>query len=37
MVGAQHAEEGLRVHGAGAHLDVERLLEEAAPGGPEFG
>ena len=21
----------------GAHLDVERLLEEAAPGGPEFG
>ncbi len=31
---AEHAEERLRVHGAGAELDVERLLDEAALRGP---
>jgi len=37
MVGPQHAQEGLGVHGSGAHLDIERLLEETAAGGPELG
>ena len=25
------------MHRAGAHLDIERLLQEAAAGGPELG
>ena len=29
-LGAEHAQEGLRAHGAGAHLDVVRLLDDAA-------
>ena len=36
VLGPEHAQKGLGVHGPGAHLDVEGLLEEAASGGPEF-
>ena len=31
---AEHAQEGLRAHGAGAHLHIVRLLDDAAPFGP---
>src|SRR3990170_860447 len=34
--GTDHAEEGLRMHRAGAHLDVERLLQRAPARGPEL-
>src|SRR5688572_469567 len=33
---AQHAQERLGVHGARAHFDIERLLNDAASGAPEF-
>ena len=32
----EHAQKGLGMHCAGAHFNIERLLEQAAPGGPEF-
>ena len=35
-LGPEHAQERLRVHRAGSHLDVERLLEQAPARGPEL-
>ena len=36
-LGAEHAQKRFGVHRSRAHLDVERLLEETTPGGPELG
>jgi len=36
VLGPEHPQERLRMHGPGAHLDVEGLLKEAAAGRPEF-
>ena len=36
MLRAEHAQKRLGMHRAGAHLDVERLLQEAAARGPEL-
>src|SRR3990170_4115502 len=33
---SEHPEKRFGMHRPGAHLDVERLLKEAAPGSPEF-
>ena len=36
-LGAEHAQKRLRVHRAGAELDIERLLNQAALGSPVVG
>ena len=36
MRGSEHAQKRLRMHGAGADLDVERLLQRAPARGPEI-
>src|SRR5262245_11004690 len=36
VCGPQDAQQGFRMGGAGADFDVERLLQEAAIGGPEL-
>jgi len=37
VIGTEDPQERLGVHRARAHLDIERLLEEAASGNPELG
>src|SRR5580765_3006529 len=36
MRGTEHAQKRLRVHGSGAHFDVERLLQHTPARGPEL-